>query len=214
MPSAKPSWLKNVVLVGTTAVAVSTFSDLNIVQYITGNSYQAGTSEITTASGVTVTAGGGQFIATQLNGAPCRQDPVSGRKYDCVQHAVFAATGGCVAQGCGTRSYNPASITKPYTGSGVIKRVEVSCDRSMVSTYIDVDQLAATTSSGHAIMQDRLIGSGALVAKDGFGSDLFTIASGSLLWKETTPILKVSAGDNVKASQCLFSVWSDEMYNP
>lgn len=163
-------------------------------------------------TGSTTTPNAVTFDSTNSQAA-CQK--YGSRHFDCYQQVVFTATGGCVAGGCGTKSYNVASVTKPYTGSGVIKRVEVTCDNQGKATTIDVGQVAAVTASGSEIMADKLIGSGTLFSRAGFGNTLLAIASGATVWSETTPFLKVSSNSTVGPHQaCLLSVWSDEMYNP
>lgn len=199
MASSQTSWFKSAVQFGTTAVASATIAALGVVAYIGGDTYQSGTAEITTASGVTVTAGGGRFQVTNLADAACRKD-TSGRYYDCYQTATFTNTGASV----GTHYYNVASITKPYTGSGIIKLVQVSCDLQPVSTVVSIDQLASTTGCGTTLINKRTIGSGTVIA----------FSTGSTVWAENKPYVKVSARARVGATQCLLTVISDEAYNP
>lgn len=59
MASSQATWLKNTILIGTTFVAGVTLSELGVVSFTTGNTYQDGTHEATVLSGATVTAGGG-----------------------------------------------------------------------------------------------------------------------------------------------------------
>lgn len=201
MPSNSPSRNSTVAVFSASVLAAATVS--GFVAYFNGDTYQVGTQEVTTASGSTVTAGGGRFQATNLAEAKCLKDD-NGRYYDCYQEAPFTATGGCVAGGCGTKSYNVASITKPFTGSGVIRNTQVTCDNVGLSTAISVGQVAATTSSGVGIFRKVTISSGSLLGTN----------SGNVIWNETTPIIKVSASANVNSDKCLLAVWSDEMYNP
>lgn len=125
---------------------------------------------------------------------------------DCYQEAVFTSTGGCVAGGCATKSYSVASVTKPFSGSGSVKKIITSCDRQGKAATIDVDQVSATTASGAGFMNNVSIGSGSLA---GYGS------GGGILWREDKPIIKVSASSTVGPHQaCLLQVWSSGTYDP
>jgi hypothetical protein len=201
MTSSNPSRASSVKVFSASVIAAASVSGL--VAYFNGDTYQSGTQEVTTASGSSVTAGGGRYIATNLADAACRKD-INGRYYDCYQSITLTNTGGCVAGGCSTRSYNVASLTKPFAGTGVIRRVDVTCDNQPVNTTTTVGQVTATTASGNGIWIRRSILSGATLV----------YGTGSQQWLETTPILKLSAGARVGVSQCLFSVTSDEAYNP
>ena len=129
--------------------------------------------------------------------------------YDCYQESTFISTGSCVAGGCAVKSYNVASVTKPYSGSGSIKKVLVTCDKQPVATRVDVDQVSATTGSGVGFMNDVAIGSGVTVA---YGS------GGGILWRENRPVVKVSASARVAGSagvsECQLQVWSSGTYDP
>lgn len=209
MASSLATWLKNPVVVGLTSVSIATMSSLGVVQYTTGNTYQEGTAEFTSQSGATVTAGGGRFTATAVNGFPCLVDPVTNQRYNCRQSVIFSATGACVAAGCtgaSGKSYHVGSITKPFTGSGVIKEVLVSCDNEApVSTLYSAQVATASTISGTNLFGVKTIGSGSSVVHN----------TGSWLWAEGTPDVRFFAGRRLNSStQCAATVISDEMYNP
>lgn len=132
-----------------------------------------------------------------------------GNRYiDCYQQVTFTNTGACVAGGCGTKSYHVASITKPYSGSGVIKRIEATCgDNPGISSTLYGAQVAtASTASGNNLITKKTIGSGAVVV----------YSTGSVVWAETTPDIRLYAGTRIGTgnAECLLSVWSDEVYNP
>lgn len=202
MPSNSPSRNKTVAVFSASVLAAATVS--GFVAYFNGDTYQVGTQEVTTASGSTVTAGGGTFRATNLSDAACRKD-TSGRYYDCYQKVVLTNSGGCVAAGCGSKSYNPGAITKPYTGSGVIRTVTVSCDGQPVATTLSVGQVSALTASSSSVWLRKGVASGSLLIN----------STGAHLWSETTPYIKASAAVALGAgTNCLMTVVSDEMYNP
>ena len=203
MSSSNPSRASTVKVFSASVLAAATVA--GFVAYFNGDTYQAGTQEVTTASGSTVTAGGGTFQATNLANAACRKDTL-GRYYDCYQVAQLTNTGACVGP-CSDKSYHVASITKPFTGSGTIRRIEVSCDHVGVSSTLYASQVAtSSTASGNNILTKKTIGSGASIVS----------STGSNVWAEATPDLRVFAGTRlgVNSSKCIVSVVSDEMYNP
>lgn len=139
--------------------------------------------------------------------AACRD--YGGRLIDCYQQVAFTNTGACLAAGCtgAGKSYHVASITKPYSGSGVIKRVDVTCDDLGVSSTLYAAQVtAASTISGTNVLTKKTIGSGSVVIS----------STGSLVWAEGTPAIRVYAGTRLgtKSDQCAIGIWSDEVYNP
>lgn len=206
MPSNSPSRHSTVAVFSATVVAAATIGS-GFVAYFNGNTYQAGTQEVTTASGSTVTAGGGAFQATNLAGAACLKD-TSGRYRDCYQKSTLTNTGACVAGGCATKAYVVASIPKPFTGTGVIKNVDVTCDGQGRSGRIWINQgataTAATSGSSLLNLAGPTISSGSSIV----------FSTGSTRWSELTPFLNLYAGVDVDVSGCLFSVTSDEVYNP
>lgn len=167
--------------------------------YINGDSKQVGNTYIVgTTSGTTVAAGGGRFQATNLADAACLKS-TNGNYYDCYQEVAFTNTGGCVAGGCNTRSYNVASITKPYAGSGTVREVQTACGtQGAVATNVSVGFVSATTASASTVLSRRTTGSGA-IQKNG---------SGSFVWGNALPILKVSAAAKVGTNNCYLKVWS------
>lgn len=162
-----------------------------------------GTTKVLSLSGSTTTPSSIIYDTTNSQAACTKYGP---NFIDCYQEAVFTSTGGCVSGGCATRSYNVASITKPFSGSGSIKKVLVSCDNQGKAVQIDVGQVAATTQSGNTMINNASIGSGILLS---FGT------GGGFRWNEPTPNLKVSASSTVGPHQaCLLQVWSSNMYDP
>lgn len=179
-----------------------------VVLYNQGDVVTTGTNSAATQSGSTVTAGGGTFQGTNLADAACRKDSTTGRYYDCYQDSTLTDTGSCVAGGCATKGYVVASIQKPYSGSGVIKRIEFTCDGQGKAGRLWVNQgasaTAATSGSSLTNLAGVTFGSGATVV----------FSTGSVRWSETTPYLNLYSGVDVGSSGCLFSVDSDEVYNP
>ncbi len=203
MASNTPSLFKSVAVFSATVLSASTVA--GYVAYFNGNTYTVGTAAATSYSGSTLTGGGGTFIATNSADAACRKNTVTGKYYDCHQEAVFTNTGAST----GAKYYNVASITKPFTGSGITKMVQVACGRTQtVSARISVDQLANTTTSGTAILNHKLIGSGTYVLSTSVGAT----NSGSSVWGNATPNIKVSASAAVGPSgACRIMVDSDQM---
>lgn len=212
MPSRIPTKFTSGIIIGATLGAIGTATLKS--GYV---GLDEGSREVRgTASGVSLTAGGGTFQATNLADAACRKS-TNGRYYDCYQEAVFTNTGGCVAGGCSTRSYNVASITKPFSGTGVIKRTDVTCgDDQGVATAITVGTVSATTSSGSNVLFRKNIGSGATISTiTGNTASALMAYSGAIVWTELNNKLKVSASAKVGAhQQCIIGVWSDQVYNP
>ena len=164
------------------------------------------TVKVLSFTGSSTAASGFSFDSTNSQAACLKYGATA---TDCYQQQVFTAgTGACVAAGCtgaSGKSYHAVSITKPYSGSGVIKRVEVTCDGHNPSTTLYAAQVAtASTVSGNNILGIKTVSSGSLVVS----------STGGLLWAEATPDIRVFLGKKSTNSQCLFRVWSDEMYNP
>lgn len=200
MASSSPSRFSTVAVFSTSVIAAATVS--GYVAYFNGNTYQAGTHEVTTASGATVTAGGGAFQATNLGNAACRKS-TNGLYYDCYQETFATATGGCVSGGCSTRSYNVASITKPFTGSGTIQRVQYDCRTNGISRATTIGTVSATTASGNDLINRVAVNSGATTV---------TNDSGTTVWGNVKPIIKVSTPGSIQTNQCILRVWSNGNY--
>lgn len=131
------------------------------------------------------------------------------RHVDCYQQVTLTAgTGACVAAGCtgaSGKSYHVASITKPYTGSGVIRRVEITCDGHAPSSTLYAAQVAtSSTISGTNIFGVKTVGSGAVLVN----------STGSIVWSKSTPDIRVYTGKKITQTECLLAVWSDEVNNP
>ncbi len=171
-----------------------------VVLYNEGDVRTTGTDNAFTQSGSTVAAGGGRLQLANLGNAACERSP-SGRYFNCYQETTLTDTGGCVAAGCGSRSYNPASITKPYTGSGLINSVSLTCGPSTVSTNVSAGQVSASTASGFGVWTRKFLGSGAIAAYQ----------TGSQVWAKATPIIKLSTPARVGTSTCIFAVKSEQV---
>lgn len=189
MASQKPSRSTFLVIGATVLTALGIGSYRLVVQ---GSANIQGT-----ASGTTLTAGGGRFQATNLADAACRKS-LGGNYYSCFQEVAFTNTGSCVTSGCATKAYTVATITKPYTGSGGLERIVVNCGAQPVATNVFVDQsTTASTTSGAGFFNRVAISSGAIKTFSG---------TGGTLWRMNTPIIKVTAAARVGASHCVLQV--------
>lgn len=199
MASAQNTRLSTLV-VSAAAIAASVVGSYQL--YISGNTYVTGTANAVASSGGTLTYGGGIASNTNLGTASCTLSS-DGTYVNCYQSVVATATGGCLAAGCTSRSYNVASITKPYTGSGTIRHAEFNCRKSGISRAYTIGTVAATTASGNDIANRVTVNS---------GSTTLTNNSGSQVWGNVKPILKVSTSASIQSNQCMLRVWSSGNY--
>lgn len=145
-----------------------------------------------------ILAGSGDILFNPYRNASA--DVRSGtRAYLTYDFDPFSATGG-------KANYDVASIPCPTTTTGSFKRIEVQCHNVGKAVSTDLDVVAAVTSSGSGIWNNKLTGSGVRITP-GTQTGGFICDKGKYL--------KLSAGATFdQGGMCVLEAEWDEFWRP
>ena len=133
-------------------------------ELVTPSIYLNSMPAMTFQSNGDITLGSGDIILnSSRNTEPCR---IWGTDYyDCYKSVALTATGG--NSNVGPTYYNVGSIQMPTSASGALEHVGLDCDGVPYAFKSDLGYVAATTSSGNQLWNDRAFASGAALIASG-----------------------------------------------